>query len=149
MSTTETGIMKLSARSKKKLLGVAVASGLAAGSFAGVAPAHAWCVGLSGIDINIGGECLSTLGNFSIGLGPNAVAHSNGLSLAIALGDAFADSTGILTAAIAAGTGAAAFTDGIANFAAAAGTATDPGSFVAASAGAQPFDFLNFAFNFG
>src|SRR5262245_59922482 len=119
MSTTEAGIMKLSASSKKKLLGVAVASGLAAASLGGVAPAHAWCVGLSGIDI--GGGCESTIGNFAFGLGPTAQAHSNGLSVAIGFGDAIADTTGILTAALASGTAAAA-ANGILSLAAAAGT---------------------------
>src|SRR5262245_30382372 len=140
MSTTETGILKLSARSKNKLLGVAVASGLAAASLGGVGPAHAWCAGLSGI--NFGEGCTSTLGNFALGLGPTAEGHSNGLSVAIALGDAVADSTGILTAAWAGGS-SRAVTQGIANVAVAQGTN------VFAQAGFAPFDFLNFAFDFG
>jgi hypothetical protein len=98
-------------------------------------------VGLSGI--NIGGGCSSTIGNFAFGIGDNAIANSNGLSLAIALGNAEADSTGILTAALAAGTGTAAFTNGIVDLAAVVGTN------VAAQAGNRAADFANLAFNFG
>jgi hypothetical protein len=53
--------------SKDKVARGAVASGLAAGLVAatltGTGTAHAWCVGLSGIDI--GGGCDSTIGNFA------------------------------------------------------------------------------------
>ncbi len=146
MPTTEPRIMKLSARSTNKLLGVAVASGLAAASLSAVPTANAWCVGLSGININLGGGggCTSTFGNFSIGLGPNAVANSNGfLTGAIALGDAVADTTGILTAAWAGGTGSQAFTNGIVNWAVAQGTN------VVAQAGNRAADFANLAVNFG
>lgn len=45
----------------------AVASGLAVAAMSTPAPAHAWCVGISGLDI--GGGCSSTLGNFALGLG--------------------------------------------------------------------------------
>jgi len=92
--------------SKDKLARAAAVSGLAAGltatSLIGGPTANAWCVGISGI--NIGAGCASTLGNIALGLGPNAVANSNGLSLAVALGDAVADSTGVLTLAMAGGT---------------------------------------------
>ena len=74
--------------SKDKLARAAAVSGLAAGltatSLIGGPTANAWCVGISGI--NIGAGCASTLGNIALGLGPNAVANSNGLSLAVALG---------------------------------------------------------------
>jgi hypothetical protein len=143
MSMAATGIMNLSAKSRNKLLGVAVASGLVAASLSGVeAPtANAWCVGISGI--NLGGGCTSTFGNFAFGLGPTAQANSNGVSVAIALGDAVADSTGILTAALSAGEGTATFAQGIADVAIAAGTN------VFAQAGNRTADFLNFAMNFG
>jgi hypothetical protein len=144
MSTIEIGITKLSARSRNKLMGVAVASGLVAASLSGVeAPAaNAWCVGISGI--NIGGGCTSTFGNFALGLGPSAVADSAGfITGAIAVGDAFAESAGFLTAAWAAGTGSSASANGIVNWAVAQGTN------VAAIAGTLSTDFLNFAANFG
>ena len=131
--------------SKDKLARAAAVSGLAAGltatSLIGGPTANAWCVGISGI--NIGAGCASTLGNIALGLGPNAVANSNGLSLAVALGDAVADSTGVLTLAMAGGT-SEADTNGIANVAVAAGTGD-----VTAIAGSLASDFLNFAVNFG
>jgi len=131
--------------SKDKLTRAAAVSGLAAGltatSLIGGPTANAWCVGISGI--NIGAGCASTLGNIALGLGPNAVANSNGLSLAVALGDAVADSTGIVTLALAGGT-SEADTNGIANVAVAAGTGD-----VTAIAGSLASDFLNFAVNFG
>ncbi len=120
----------------------AVASGLAVAAMSTPAPAHAWCVGVSGI--NIGGGCSSTLGNFALGLGPNAIAVSSGfITGAIAFGDATAASAGILTAAWAGGTGSQASTDGIVSWAMSQGTN------VAAFAGAKNNDFANFAFNFG
>ncbi|OBJ91210.1 hypothetical protein A5741_15660 [Mycolicibacterium conceptionense] len=120
----------------------AVASGMAVAAMSTPAPAHAWCVGISGI--NIGGGCSSTLGNFALGLGPNAVAVSSGfVTGAIAFGDAFASSAGILTAAWAGGTGSEAYTDGLVSWAVAQGT--NP----SAVAGRQNGDFANFAFNFG
>lgn len=120
----------------------AVASAMAVGAFGATAPAHAWCVGISGI--NIGGGCSSTLGNFALGLGPNAVASSSGfITGAIAFGDAFAASAGTLTAAWAGGTGSESYTDGFFNWAVAQGTNAS------AVAGRQNSDFANFAFNFG
>ncbi|MGV0744968.1 hypothetical protein [Mycolicibacterium sp. XJ870] len=123
-------------------IAAAVASAMAVGAFGATAPAHAWCAGISGI--NIGGGCSSTLGNFALGLGPNAIASSSGfITGAIALGDAFAASAGTLTAAWAGGTGSEAYTDGLLSWAMAQGTN------VSAVAGGQNSDFANFAFNFG
>ncbi|MHC9292081.1 hypothetical protein ACRCUN_06410 [Mycobacterium sp. LTG2003] len=120
----------------------AVASAMAVGAFGATAPAHAWCVGISGL--NFGGGCSSTLGNFALGLGPNAVASSSGfITGAIALGDAFASSAGILTASWAGGTGSESYTNGLFNWAVAQGTNAS------AVAGRQNTDFANFAFNFG
>ncbi len=131
----------------RSLLGGAMASGLAAASLYGVGPANATCVGISGIDIGDG--CESTFGNFSIGLGPDTQAHSNGLLTgAIAVGDGtFADVTGILTAAWAGGTGSAAAANGFIAWAVAQGDADDVG--IAALAGIAPVDIANFAFNVG
>ena len=128
----------------RSLLGGAVASGLAAASLYGVGPADATCVGISGIDIGDG--CESTFGNFSIGLGPDTQAHSNGLLTgAIAIGDGtIADVTGILTAAWAGGTGSAAAANGFIAWAVAQGDGD-----VVALAGDAPVDIANFAFNFG
>lgn len=120
----------------------AVASAMAVGAFGATAPAHAWCVGISGI--NIGGGCSSTLGNFALGLGPNAVATSTGfITGAIAFGDAFASSAGTLTAAWAGGAGSESYTNGLFNWAVAQGTNAS------AVAGRQNSDFANFSFNFG
>lgn len=120
----------------------AVASGLAVAAMSTPAPAHAWCVGISGLDI--GGGCSSTLGNFALGLGPGAIASSNGfLTGAIAFGNAFADSAGVLTAAWAGGDGSEAYTAGFLDWAVAQGTN------VSAVAGRSNNDFANFAFNFG
>ena len=128
----------------RSLLGGAMASGLAAASLYGVGPANATCVGISGI--NIGDGCESTFGNFSIGLGPDTQAHSNGfLTGAIAVGDGtIADTVGILTAAWAGGTGSAAAAEGIIAWAVAQGDGD-----VVALAGDAPVDIANFAFNFG
>ena len=128
--------------------GGAVASGLAAASLYGVGTANATCVGISGIDIGDG--CESTFGNFSIGLGPDTQAHSNGLLTgAIAVGDGtIADVTGILTAAWAGGTGSAAAANGFIAWAVAQGDGEGVGD-VAALAGSEPLDIANFAFNFG
>jgi hypothetical protein len=148
MLTTELGAGKFMPWSKKKrdaLLSVAVTAGLAVAPLSMAAPANAWCAGLSGI--NIGTGCTSTFGNFSLGLGPTAVANSNGfLTGAIALGNAVADTTGILTAAWAGGSGAspsAAFTNGILSWAVAQGDG------VVAQAGVGNTDLANVAFNFG
>jgi hypothetical protein len=138
--------VKLSTRSTNKLVGVGVAFGLATASLNGVAPAHAWCVGLSGINIHLGGGggCSSTLGNFAIGLGPNAEADSNGLFTgAIAFGNTSADATGVLSAALSLGSNSQAFADGILNWAVASGANVE------AFAGAGIADFANFAFNLG
>ena len=71
------------------LLGCAVASGLAAASLGGVPTASATCIGISGININLGGGggCFTTVGSFALGLGPNTIATSAGfLTSAIAIG---------------------------------------------------------------
>jgi len=129
-------------KNRHRLLGVAVASGLAAASLNLAAPAHAWCVGISGI--NIGTGCTSTFGNFAIGLGPNAVASSDGfITGAIAVGDSVASSTGSFTAAWASGSGAGASTAGELNWAVANGTN------VLAVAGESLTDFASVAVNFG
>jgi len=150
MLTTEREIAELTATAKNKhrLLGVALASGLAAASLNMAAPANAWCIGLSGIDI--GGGCDSTFGNFSLGLGPDAQASSNGfLTGAIAVGNGTsAHAAGVLTAAWAGGTNSAALTDGLVSWAVAQGDADALGDLVAV-AGAVAGDFANFAFNLG
>jgi len=129
-------------KNRHRLLSVAVASGLAAASLNLAAPAHAWCIGLSGI--NIGSGCTSTFGNFAIGLGPNAEASSDGfITGAIAVGDSFASSKGAFTAAWAGGSGAGAFAEGELNWAVAQGTN------VAAVAGQSLADFASVAINFG
>jgi hypothetical protein len=69
MSTTEIGIIKLSARSKNKLLGVAAASGLLAASLGGAPTANAWCVNFSGL--NLGSGCTASFGSIAIVLGPD------------------------------------------------------------------------------
>jgi hypothetical protein len=105
------------------------------------APANAWCAGISGI--NLGSGCSSTLGNFALGLGEGAEAHSDGLLTgAIAVGDSFAETAGVLTAAWAAGTGSYAFTDGTLSWAMAQGE-----GLIAGAGNAR--DFANFAFSFG
>jgi hypothetical protein len=74
MSTTEVGIMKFSARSKNKLLGVAVASGVVAASL-GVAPAaNAFCANISGL--NLGTGCTAGLGSIAMVLGPSGGAEA-------------------------------------------------------------------------
>jgi hypothetical protein len=72
MSTTEIGIMKLSARSKTKLLGVAVASGVVAASLGAVPAANALCANISGL--NLGTGCTASLGSIAIVLGPTGTA---------------------------------------------------------------------------
>jgi len=133
--------------STDKLARGAAATGLAAGLVAalisGTGTAHAWCVGLSGLDIGDG--CDSTLGNFALGLGADTVAHSNGLLTgAIAFGNgAVADTQGILTAAWAGGTDSKAYSTGIIAWAMSQGNAVE------AYAGLDNDDIANFAFNFG
>lgn len=126
----------------------AVACGLAAvvaaASLGGAPTANAWCVGLFGV--NSSGDCHSTPGlNFSLGLGPNAVASSDGfLTGAIAVGEGTnAAVTGFLTAAWAGGTGSEAAAQGIIAWAVAQGSQAD------AVAGALPNDLGNVAINFG
>jgi hypothetical protein len=63
---------KFSARSKNKLLGVAVASGVVAASL-GVAPAaNALCANISGL--NLGTGCTASLGSIALVLGPTGTA---------------------------------------------------------------------------
>ena len=94
-----------------------VASAVAVGSLSGVGPANGTCIGISGININLGGGggCNSTFGNFALGLGTGTVADASG---------------GFLNGAIAVGTNVAAFAEGsgfsVANLALNLGSAKDP-----------------------
>ena len=151
--------------SKDKLasgpLRVAVGSGLAVGlaaaaSLGGVGPASATCIGLSGIDIGLGGGgvCTTSLGSFALGIGPDTTAIS----------------TGFINGAIATGNGTSANAEGSLNFVVAGGSQTTAqaigslnsafaglgfegllgvGTSVEAYAGQTAGDFLNFAINLG
>ncbi len=81
--------MKLSARSKNKLLGVGLASGLVGAQLGGFPTANATCLGIAGISINdgSGGHCSSSLFGFALGLGPGTSATADGFfNAAIAVG---------------------------------------------------------------
>ena len=103
------------------LMGVGLASGLVAASLGGVPTASATCIGISGININLGGGggCTSTFGNFALGIGPGTIANATGdLTSAIATGTGTrADSAGFGSLAYAGGLGSEAFANGILNLA--------------------------------
>jgi hypothetical protein len=102
MSTTETGITKLSARSKNKLMGVAVASGVVAATL-GVAPAaNAWCANISGL--NLGTGCTASLGSIAMVLGPSGTATAGDPAMFSPFNIAISVGTGTIT-----GAGAAPF----------------------------------------
>ncbi len=94
-----------------------VASGVVAASLSGIGTASGTCIGISGINIPLGGGggCNSTFGNFALGLGAGTVADASG---------------GFLNGAIAVGTNVAAFAEGsgfsVANVALNLGAADDP-----------------------
>ena len=67
-----------------------IAVGVATASLGGIGTASGTCIGLSGININLGGGggCDSSFGNFALGLGPGtvAVAREGFINGAIAIG---------------------------------------------------------------
>ncbi len=128
------------------LRGAAVAglvSGLAAASLGGGPTANATCIGFSGIDIGPTGQCTTELGTIAAVLGDGTATARGFFTGAISVGGGSALAEGIATAAWAGGEGSQAESAGILDWAVAQGTN------VAAFAGVRPFDFLNFAFNFG
>ena len=136
------------------LLRTAAASGIAVGlataSLGGIGTANGTCIGFSGI--NIGDGCLSTLGSFAIGLGPNTFAAAGGLfSFAIANGLGNAETE--LTTAASLGSFNLAYAGGPDTLAQANGNlglAVVQGANARAQAGnGLPFDLLDLAINFG
>jgi hypothetical protein len=138
------------------LRGAAVAglvSGLAAASLGGVPTASATCVGIFGININLGdgGGCTSSLFGFALGLGPGTIARAQGFfvgAISVGLGNTptdltAADATGAFTLAYAGGANATTLTRG--NLALAAGQG--PNTFT--QAGGTPVDVGNVALNLG
>ena len=129
-------------------------AGLAAASLGGVPTANATCIGISGININLGdgGGCFSTLGSFSLGIGPNTIATATGFlngAVAIGLGNepleiTQAASFGFFNFSWAGGPDTFAETNGNANLAVVQGE----NARTVVGAGTA-FDNVNLAFNFG
>jgi hypothetical protein len=128
-------------------------SGLAAASLGGVPTASATCVGIFGININLGdgGGCTSSLFGFALGLGPGTIARAQGFfvgAISVGLGNTPTDltaaaATGAFTLAYAGGANATTLTRG--NLALAVGQ----GSNTFTQAGGTPVDVGNVALNLG
>ena len=81
-----------------------IAVGVATASLGGIGTASGTCIGLSGININLGGGggCDSSFGNFALGLGPGtvAVAREGFINGAIAIGTNVGAFAGIQRASV-------------------------------------------------